>query len=277
MARRKKGSRREFANQEWSWFRQQLRKVASRDMYGHVFHNSDREVGGVLVGSKEGDLPIIHASIRAMKADEQRATLTFTQDSWEYVHRVIDEHFQDCEIVGWYHSHPGFGIFLSEHDKFIHRNFFNDPSQIAYVIDPVAGTEGVFTWQDGEIQPLFEQQTPDSWGNPARRLLEQDDWTQKVKMAKIPLIAALLVGLVGGILLWGTLFSGDSSNSSSGNQIPSATGASGATGSSWVTGPSGEIDGQSPDASAEGAAGSESDDSSVTPTAEPTDGPRPES
>ena len=31
--------------------------------------------------------------------------------------------FPECDIVGWYHTHPSFGIFLSHHDLFIHQQF----------------------------------------------------------------------------------------------------------------------------------------------------------
>jgi len=41
----------------------------------------------------------------------------------------MDAQFADKKIVGWYHSHPGFGIFLSEYDLFIHRNFFTAPGR----------------------------------------------------------------------------------------------------------------------------------------------------
>src|ERR1700709_1572627 len=102
-------------------------------IYPHVFENADREVGGVLVGQapQDGGPPLITGAIPAMHADEQRATLTLTQGPWEPLHKVLDHRFPDDQIVGWYHSHPGFGIFLSEHDLFIHRHFFGGPSQIA--------------------------------------------------------------------------------------------------------------------------------------------------
>src|SRR5262245_42626594 len=119
-----------------------LARVNERSIYPHVFQNADREVGGVLVGlapAGGGGLPRVRAAIPAIAADEQRATLTFTQDAWEHVHRVLDRDHPDLQIVGWYHSHPGFGIFLSEHDLFIHRNFFSGRSQIALVVDPLGG------------------------------------------------------------------------------------------------------------------------------------------
>ena len=64
----------------------------------------------------------------------------------------MDTKFTDRDIVGWYHSHPNFGIFLSDRDCFIQEHFFNGPGQIAYVVDPVNGVEGVFAWRDGKAK-----------------------------------------------------------------------------------------------------------------------------
>ena len=63
-------------------------------------------------------------------------------------------------IVGWYHSHPGFGIFLSEHDRFIHRHFFGEPGQIALVIDPLAHVEGLFAWVGHELTMVYQGDVP---------------------------------------------------------------------------------------------------------------------
>lgn len=147
-----------------------LRAASTQTIYPHVFDNADREVGGVLVGRMpaDGGLPLITAAIPAISADEQRATLTFTQEAWAHVHQVLDSEFPpDEQIVGWYHSHPGFGIFLSGHDLFIHENFFSAPSQIAVVVDPLACTEGAFAWRQGKLLALFEHPTPPPWKAPA--------------------------------------------------------------------------------------------------------------
>ena len=148
------------------YFKQNIAKVNLDTVYSHVFNNRDREVGGVLVGVKSpmGKLPLVTGAIGAISADEQRATLTFTQESWEHVHRDMEEFFPNSDIVGWYHSHPGFGIFLSEHDLFIHHNFFDHPSQVALVVDPVAGSEGVFMWSGDHVVPVYEQDTAVGWG-----------------------------------------------------------------------------------------------------------------
>ena len=147
-----------------------LRRVCEAIIYEHVFSNADREVGGVLVGrfAREGAMPKVSGAIPAIAADEQRATLTFTQDSWEHVHRVLESDYAGDRIVGWYHSHPGFGIFLSGHDLFIHRNFFSDRSQIALVVDPIARVEGVFAWRRSKNDVDLYTQGPTRSGWHAR-------------------------------------------------------------------------------------------------------------
>jgi proteasome lid subunit RPN8/RPN11 len=84
-------------------------------------------------------------------SESSPVSLTFTHDTWQEINRIKDEHFPDLKIVGWYHSHPGLGIFLSAMDEFIHRNFFNMPWQIAYVIDPVNEESGIFRWEGGAL------------------------------------------------------------------------------------------------------------------------------
>jgi proteasome lid subunit RPN8/RPN11 len=144
-----------------------LNKRVLGPIYDHVFSSLDNEVGGVLVGHylEPGSAPTITGSIAALAADGARASVTFTHEAWSDIHDALDRRKDKAQIVGWYHSHPGFGIFLSEHDLFIHRNFFSDPAQVAFVVDPHAAREGTFGWVDGDIVKLDERDT----GRPARR------------------------------------------------------------------------------------------------------------
>lgn len=174
-----------------------LRQVAAAVVYPHVFENADREVGGVLVGRipPEGGPPVLTGAIPALRADERRATLTFTQDAWEHVHRTLDAQFPpETQIVGWYHSHPGFGIFLSEHDLFIHRNFFGGLSQVALVVDPHGRSEGVFAWRGGEVALLFERRTPDGWHAPT---LPETRPPAPTRPARAPALALALIAAIG--------------------------------------------------------------------------------
>jgi len=73
------------------------------------------------------------------------STRTYTRIDWEddkeicSVIESIDELPVDKEmvIVGWYHSHPGFGCFMSTTDRRTQRRLFPKKYQIAIVMDPL--------------------------------------------------------------------------------------------------------------------------------------------
>ncbi|MCX7597518.1 MAG: Mov34/MPN/PAD-1 family protein [Armatimonadetes bacterium] len=123
-------------------------------MWGHALSAPSQEVGGVLIGRvNEGDPTVVTVEV-ALPAREAQASavhITFTADSWEHWHRLLDEQYAGRVIVGWYHSHPNHGVFLSAHDTFIQENFFSAPWQVAVVIDPVRNEVGCFGWGGGEI------------------------------------------------------------------------------------------------------------------------------
>src|SRR5262249_49925228 len=69
--------------------------------------------------------------------------------TWKDVDRVRSyREEQGKALVGWYHTHPDMGIFLSETDlEKSHRLLFAEPFQIALVYDPVRGRAGYFFWE----------------------------------------------------------------------------------------------------------------------------------
>ena len=93
-------------------------------------------------------------SLEAKHYENTQASFTYTHDSWEEITRERDRLHPDLDIVGWYHTHPDFGVFLSGHDLFIHRNFFAQPLQVAYVVDPIRQTRGFFRWRDGGLEQV---------------------------------------------------------------------------------------------------------------------------
>lgn len=117
-----------------------------------------KEVGSILIGDyveeKDRKTVIISNYIEAKYTDASASTLTFTHETWDYVYREKDKKYPDKKIVGWQHTHPGYGIFLSNYDIFIQENFFNLPWQIAYVVDPIADTRGFFEWKNNKIAKM---------------------------------------------------------------------------------------------------------------------------
>ena len=126
----------------------------ARKIRQHARSSMKAEVCGVLLGTAGDDRTVVEACVAGINAAQGGAHVTFTQDTWEHIYKIKDQQYPDMKIVGWYHSHPGFGVFLSEHDLFIQENFFSSPHQIAWVYDPHTDEEGCFGWIDGKTEKL---------------------------------------------------------------------------------------------------------------------------
>ena len=123
----------------------------------HAGEQLENEVGGFLIGFLgEDGLTVTHA-VSAREAVGSAAQLTFPPEAWTAVLATIEERNQGERLVGWYHSHPGHGVFLSAYDQFIHTQFFPEEGQIAIVIDPQTGEEGVFVTRNGKTQDVFKR------------------------------------------------------------------------------------------------------------------------
>jgi proteasome lid subunit RPN8/RPN11 len=115
------------------------------------------ELGGVFVGElfawRGMEYLEIGGYIRASHYENTAASFRFTHDSWSAITREREQKYGDKLVVGWHHTHPGYGIFLSGTDMFSHRNFFNLPWMFAMVVDPRAESLGFFQWKKGKVVP----------------------------------------------------------------------------------------------------------------------------
>jgi proteasome lid subunit RPN8/RPN11 len=127
-----------------------------RQIRQHARLSNKTEVCGVLIGSEDENSLAIEARIPGINAAQAGTHVTFTQDTWEHIYKIKDREYPTHRIVGWYHSHPGFGVFLSDHDTFIHKNFFSSPLQVAWVYDPHSDEEGCFGWIGNRLERLSE-------------------------------------------------------------------------------------------------------------------------
>ncbi len=127
---------------------------AARRIRQHARSSIKAEVCGVLIGDEDHGVTSVEASIPGANATQGGSHVTFTQDTWEHIYRIKDRDYPEARIVGWYHSHPGFGVFLSDHDTFIHKNFFSAPRQVAWVYDPHSDEEGCFGWVGEKLERI---------------------------------------------------------------------------------------------------------------------------
>ncbi|MBZ5687305.1 MAG: Mov34/MPN/PAD-1 family protein [Acidobacteriia bacterium] len=146
-----------------------------RQIRQHARSSGKTEVCGVLIGQDRDRRIEVAACIEGENADEAGAHVTFTQDTWEHIYAVKDKNYPHERIVGWYHSHPGFGIFLSDHDTFIHKNFFSSPGQVAWVFDPQSDEEGCFGWVGDRIERLTRIAVVDRRGGEPAEITERSE------------------------------------------------------------------------------------------------------
>ncbi len=138
-------------------FRIHMSPSTHEKILAHAKESTRVEVCGILVGKprrdKQGAWLEIVDVIRGEHAASQGAQVTFTHKTWDHINSQMDTKFKDQQNVGWYHTHPGFGVFLSNFDTFIHQSYFDHPKQVAFVVDPIHGEEGFFVWKQGKTAP----------------------------------------------------------------------------------------------------------------------------
>lgn len=133
-----------------------LSQKVYREIHKFTRNKTTNESGGVLVGNVIEEFGktniLVSGFIEAKYCEATPTTLKFTHDTWDYIHKEMEKRFPGMKIMGWIHTHPDFGIFLSDYDKFIHENFFSEANQIAYVIDPIQKTEGFYFWIHDKLE-----------------------------------------------------------------------------------------------------------------------------
>ena len=174
-----------------------LEKLAASD--------TSKELGSIILGEycqEHGKTHVIISQyIEAKYTDASASTLTFTHETWAYVHSEHEKRYPDKKIIGWQHTHPNYGIFLSNYDMFIQENFFNLPFQVAYVIDPIQSLRGFFQWKNGYIEKLKGYYIYDDVGKPIK--IEQ---TKVKKEEPVPAKTSKAASVLIALLCAATLF-----------------------------------------------------------------------
>ena len=202
--------------------------TAAAEIEDHCFSRTDVEVGGFLIGRIDQEGTHILASTRALEANSGQTQLTITHADWDAALSVLDKDFPGMAIVGWYHSHPGFGCFLSAQDQFIQGNFFSAPGQVALVVDPLKGRYEYFVAEDGATV------TVDAGDTALGALAAEGEDKADLVMQAVPrrrmspvawggiVVALLIVGL--GAWFVGVMQGNDQARATSGETIAALNG-----------------------------------------------------
>lgn len=125
-------------------------------IWNHVKKTTDIESGGVLVGhafqtpDEQITFVIIVAAIAQHSDNRSVGHFTVGPPEIAVARAEMEKRYPGLVAVGWYHSHPGHGIFLSGQDMTIVRSIYNLPWHIALVVDPKNEREGIFVGPHGE-------------------------------------------------------------------------------------------------------------------------------
>jgi proteasome lid subunit RPN8/RPN11 len=122
-------------------------------IHEHVNSAWARKVGGILLGRPVDDLVRVEGAVPARQTEEYAGEIAFPPPVWEDAYSALDRH-PGARIVGWYHSHPGSGISMSEYDRRLHAALFGEPTNVALVLDPVADKMAWFGWKIANLSSL---------------------------------------------------------------------------------------------------------------------------
>jgi proteasome lid subunit RPN8/RPN11 len=121
-----------------------LEQTCVANMRQHAERDICREQAGILCGQayiSDGQHYVVVESAPAVDTLGDADHFRFHLNSWPGMWNHLD---RGCNIIGWYHTHPAMGIFLSASDLRTQQLYFSSPWQIAVVIDPVGQRIGVF-------------------------------------------------------------------------------------------------------------------------------------
>ncbi|CAD5913319.1 Mov34/MPN/PAD-1 family protein [Planktothrix agardhii] len=147
-----------------------IKQGALETLEDHLASNLRVEQGGILFGNAYQDPTYgiyveINVAIPAPATVGSGVHLEFTSDSWQDIISYARSQHPQENIVGWYHSHPNLGVFMSGTDMNTQRAFFYHPWCLSIVRDPVRNSTGYFLGEQARsvmptIIPGIQQQRP---------------------------------------------------------------------------------------------------------------------
>lgn len=192
-----------------------ISQAVYKEIHKFTKNKTTNESGGMLVGTIIEEFGktniVISGFVEAKFCEATPTTLKFTHETWEFVHKEIEKKHKGKKIVGWIHTHPDFGIFLSEYDKFIHQNFFSEAYQVAYVVDPIQDIEGFYFWINGNIEKCKGFYIYDKTGTQITVDTGKDEMSEEKAPEPLFSIKNILIAILSVAVIF-LIFSNISSN-----------------------------------------------------------------
>ena len=132
-------------------------------VFGEIMHHlkgdCTRERIGMLIGrpyTRPSCTQLLAYVEAALPVDDSYATgtrVSIQKGGWKEVWKDLVL-APGSQIIGWYHSHPDHGVFLSAVDRKTQSRWFAQEWKIAIVIDPIRGEHQAFTGAHGIATPM---------------------------------------------------------------------------------------------------------------------------
>jgi len=174
--------------------------AARKQIESFARENAHIERAGLLLGhvSVHGNQRVAHitAAIPAKHAVGSRTNVRITLRAWEHVLGIRDSTYPDLRVLGWFHTHAGWGVFMSDSDVFIHSRFFSHPDMVSYVLDPTSERDAFFHWRKGHLAVIGSYgiaYSPDRQAKEAQEVTSGLDWRRPLKWVLGFIGAAVLV------------------------------------------------------------------------------------
>ncbi len=149
-----------------------IRSAEYAKILAHTAADSARECAGLLFGRptecphRDSPATFVSASHPLDTSSASATHFLMLPSAWPEVWRQHLQADSDSKIVGWYHSHPGHGVFLSATDRATQSTWFRLPHHIALVIDPIRHEAAVFSGPDGLRSELLILDAPEPTDPP---------------------------------------------------------------------------------------------------------------
>jgi 26S proteasome regulatory subunit N11 len=172
-------------------------RKAENQLINHLTLKPNNETCGVLVG-KAYFCPHINkyyteiiGAIAAPYTLGNQVHCQFTPECWPVILRTQKQDFPGNTIVGWYHSHPGHGIFLSGTDLDTQRSTFKQIWQISTVYDTLQQKIGYFYSASGiRIEPIYLGNSSAyeqlKWGDNFQQTQPGEEQQQRSRELQLP-------------------------------------------------------------------------------------------
>jgi proteasome lid subunit RPN8/RPN11 len=115
------------------------------------------EVLGFLLGdvhTHSGATYTVVTDVATTDLDASSVAVRFDRGAFEKLFESMDAAGPDKLLVGWYHSHPGHGCFMSERDVETQTTQFPEPHHAAVVVDPIGFEWEAYAMRDGRVIPI---------------------------------------------------------------------------------------------------------------------------